>query len=189
MDARDPWGTCYPSQPPATHLSIPALSLAALGVVSGDIGTNPLCKNAILALNQRDSGEMLEEMSRSRRLVAALGLCLAVAGIPALAAEHTFDGVYTGKRTLVKGTAGPLCPADDDVSVTIQGETLTFTNSALKKFAMSFYPGPDGSFGETYQGSDTVNIRGRIIGDVIEAEVTDYGSDPPCEHHWQLKKE
>jgi hypothetical protein len=147
-------------------------------------------------MQERDSGlkptrfqGMSEEMSRSRLLVAAFVLCLAVAGISALAAEHTFDGVYTGKRTLVKGTAGPLCPAEDDVSVTIRGATLTFTNSALKKFDMGFYPSPDGSFGETYQGGDTVNIRGRIIGDVIEAEVADYGSDPPCEHHWQLKKE
>jgi hypothetical protein len=147
-------------------------------------------------MQERDSGlkptrfrGMSEEMSRSRLLVAAFVLCLAVSEIPAPAAEHTLDGVYTGKRTLVKGTAGPSCPAEDDVSATIHGATLTFTDSELKKFDISFYPSPDGSFGETYQGGDTVNIRGRITGDVIEAEVTDYGSDPPCEHHWQLKKE
>ena len=143
----------------------------------------------LLPLAIRDSREMLEQIFRSRRLGAALWLCLAVVATPALSAEHTFDGVYTGRRTLVKGTAGPLCPVEDHVSVTIHGATLTFTNSALKKFATSFYPSPDGSFGETYQGGDTVNIRGRIIGDVIEAEVTDYGSDPPCEHHWHLTKE
>jgi hypothetical protein len=134
---------------------------------------------------------VLEEMSRSHRLVAAVLLCLAVAGIPALAAEHTFDGVYSGKRVLTKGTAGPRCPAEDNVSVTIHGATLTFTNSELKQFALSFYPRQDGSFGEIYQGEGgtTVNIRGRVIGDVIEADVTNYDSDPPCEHHWSLKKE
>jgi hypothetical protein len=45
-----------------------------------------------------------------------------VAGIPALGAEHTFDGVYIGKRSLSKGTVGPNCPAEEDVSVTIRGD-------------------------------------------------------------------
>jgi hypothetical protein len=79
---------------------------------------------------------MSEEMSRSRRLAAASGLCLAVAGIPALGAEHNFDGVYIGKRSLTEGSAGPMCPAEDDVSVTIHGETMSFTDSALKNFAI-----------------------------------------------------
>jgi hypothetical protein len=35
-------------------------------------------------------------------VVAASGLCLAVAGISALGAEHNFDGIYTGKRSLTK---------------------------------------------------------------------------------------
>jgi hypothetical protein len=39
------------------------------------------------------------------------------------------------------------------------------------------------------EGGDAVNIRGRVVGDVIEADVTDNGADPPCEHHWHLKKE
>jgi len=134
---------------------------------------------------------MSEGMTRSRRLAAALGLCLAVAGSPALRAEPMFDGVYTVKRSLTEGRAGPTCPAEEDVSVTIHGKTMSFTDSALKKFAIGFYPSQDGSFGETYQGEggDTVNIRGRIIGDDIEADVTDYATDPPCEHHWHLKKE
>ena len=116
-----------------------------------------------------------------------LGLCLAVARSPALGAEHTFDGDYSGKRVLTKGSAGPECPAEDDVSVTIHGETLTFTNSALKKFGIAFYPRQDGSFGSTYtdKGGDVVLIRGRIVGDVIDADVT----NPPCEHHWHLKKQ
>jgi hypothetical protein len=30
-----------------------------------------------------------------------------------------------------------------------------------------------------------VRIRGRVIGDVIEADVT----NPPCEHHWRVTRE
>jgi hypothetical protein len=124
-------------------------------------------------------------------IAATSGLCLAVAGISALGAEHNFDGVYTGKRSLTKGSAGPDCPAEDNVSVTIHGETLTFTNSALKKFTQPFYPGPDGSFGQTYTdaGGAIVHYHGRIIGDVMDADVTNYATNPPCEYHWHLKKE
>ena len=120
-------------------------------------------------------------------VVAASGLCLVVGGISALGAEHNFDGVYAGKRSLTKGSAGPNCPAEDNVSVTIHGETLTFTNSALKNFTEPFYPGPDGSFGQTYtdEGGAVVRYHGRIIGDVMDADVT----NPPCEYHWHLKKE
>ena len=112
-------------------------------------------------------------------------ICL-VAG-PALSAEpeHKYDGVYTGKRSLKKGTAS-TCPAEDYVSVTITGETLTFTNSALKKYLMPFYPGPVGSFGQTHTdiGGHVVHYHGRIIGDVMDADI----ENPPCEYHWHLKK-
>ena len=120
-------------------------------------------------------------------VAAALGLCLAVAESPALGADHTFDGDYSGKRVLTKGSAGPDCPAEDDVSVTIHGETLTFTDSALKKFTEPFYPRPDGSFGETFtdEGGRTVHYYGRIVGDVIDAD----SENPPCEYHWHLKKQ
>lgn len=130
---------------------------------------------------------MLGQISRLRRLAVASGLSLAVAATPALGAEHGFDGVYSGKRVLTKGDAGPTCPAEDGVSVTIHGDTLTFTNSALKKFTQPFYPGQDGLFGETYtdEGGAIVRYHGRIVGDVIDADV----SNPPCEYHWHLKKE
>jgi hypothetical protein len=130
---------------------------------------------------------MLEQIFRSHRLAAALGLCLAAAGIPALAAEHAFDGVYSGKRVLTKGTASATCPAEDDVSVTIHGETLTFTNSALKNFTQPFYPRPDGSFGETYTdaGGAVVHYHGHVAGDVMDVDV----ENPPCEYRWHLKKE
>src|SRR5215469_13398162 len=111
---------------------------------------------------------MSEEKSRSRRLAAGLGLCLAVAVIPALGAEHTFDGVYSGKRVLTKGSCAA---AVDDVSVTVHGETLTFTNSELKKFVIGFYVRQDGSFDQVHADvdGDTVHVVGRITGDVIDA--------------------
>ena len=132
---------------------------------------------------------MLEKTFRSRCLAPALGLCLAVSGSSALGAEHTFDGVYSGKKVLTKGSASPLCPAKDDVSVTIHGETLTFTDRALKKFTEPFFPGPDGSFGQTYtgEGGVAVHYHGRITGEVIDADVSD-SAIAPCEYHWHLKK-
>jgi hypothetical protein len=125
--------------------------------------------------------------SRLRGLAAGSGLCLAIAGIPALGAAQNFDGVYSGKRVLTKGSASPTCPAEDDVSVTIHGGMMTFTNSALKNFSQPFDPSPDGQFGETYTdaGGAVVHYHGRIVGDVIDADA----SNPPCEYHWHLKKQ
>jgi hypothetical protein len=112
-------------------------------------------------------------------------ICLAFTG-PAPAAEHSFDGVYTGKRLLTKGSA-PMCPAEGDVSVTIHGEALTFANSALQEVVMGFHPRQDGSFSQVYEdiGGAYVSIRGRIVGDVLDADVT----QNPCAHHWHLKKQ
>ena len=110
---------------------------------------------------------------------------ISFAAASALGAEHRFDGVYTGKRSLTKGS-GQMCPVKEDVFVTISGETLSFTNSVLKKFVIGFYPREDGSFSQTYEdeGGDEVRIQGRITGDLIEADV----NNPPCEHHWRLTK-
>lgn len=112
-------------------------------------------------------------------------ICVAVAG-PALGAESTFDGFYMGKRLLTKGP-GPVCPAEDDVSAIIRGKTLTFTDSGSRSFTIGFSPRQDGSFRQAYVdiGGSYVIIRGRIVGDVIEADVT----NAPCQHHWHLKKE
>ena len=98
-------------------------------------------KSAILARELLGTPRMSEEMSCARRLAAVLGLGLAVAGIPALGAQHSFDGVYSGTRVLTKGS-GQMCPAEENVSVTIHGQTLTFTNSALKTFTISFKLNP-----------------------------------------------
>ena len=130
---------------------------------------------------------MWEKTFSSRCFASALGLCLAVAGSPALGAEHAFDGDYSGKRVLTKGSANSRCPAEDDVSVSIHGETLTFTNSVQKKITQPFDPGPDGSFGQTYTdaGGRAVHYHGRIVGDVIDANA----ENSPCEYHWHLKKQ
>ena len=52
-------------------------------------------------------------------------ICLIMAGT-ALGAAGPFDGVYTGKQSPTKGPVPP-CAAEEDVSVTIRGEALTFT--------------------------------------------------------------
>ena len=112
-------------------------------------------------------------------------MCLAVAG-SALGAENRFDGVYTGKATLTKGSS-PGCPADDDISVTIHGKTLKFTSGRLKNLVIAFYPRQDGSFRQSHvhQQGAFVNIEGRVNGDLMEADVT----NPHCEQHWHLRKE
>jgi hypothetical protein len=77
-------------------------------------------------------------------------------------------------------------PTQDDVSVTINDGALTFTNSALQNYAMGFEPHPDGSFRQSHVdiGGDVVDISGRIVGDTLDADVT----NAPCEHHWHLQK-
>ena len=129
-------------------------------------------------------------MNRLERRLAVSGICgmicLAVAG-SALSAEDTFDGVYTGKRVLTKDTGGPGCPAADEVSVTVHGKMLTVTISEHQTFVISFNPHQDGSFLEIYvdpSDDDTVTVQGRIAGGFLDADVT----NPPCEHHWHLKK-
>ena len=114
----------------------------------------------------------------------ALGLCaMIVVTATALGANNTFDGAYTGKRVLTKGSK-QTCPTEDNVSVTIRGEALTFTNSRLHNFTIGFEPHPDGSFNQISAGDEGafVSIQGRIVGDAIEADV----ADSVCEHHWHV---
>jgi hypothetical protein len=108
------------------------------------------------------------------------GLIGLVVAEPALSDEDAFDGTYIGKRVRTQGS-GPACPTEDDVSVTIQGGALTYTHSVLRNFVLGFDPHRDGSFSETYSDADGgfVLIQGRIVGNVLDADVTN-GS---CEHH------
>jgi hypothetical protein len=95
------------------------------------------------------------------------------------------DGTYVGERVLTKGDPSG-CLAQDTVSVTIHGEQLTFTNSAVKDYTISFSPHPDGSFGELSAniGGDVVAIHGRAANGVLDADV----AGAHCEYHWHLKK-
>lgn len=121
-------------------------------------------------------------------VLAGVSILALVVG-PTLNAQprNDYDGVYTGKRSLIKGTASPTCPAEDDVSITIQGGTLTFTNGSLKKYVMPFSPDKDGLFGQTHvdEGGAIVHYHGRIVGNVIDADAENL----PCEYHWHLTKE
>ena len=115
---------------------------------------------------------------------------LAITG-PTMGAGSPFDGDYVGKRSLVTGPTSGQCPAEDDVSVTINidGHELSFTDSALKKFGIGFNPKPDGSFDQIYNGDGdaTISIKGQVTGDTIDADVTNYSTK--CTHHWHLTKE
>jgi hypothetical protein len=123
-------------------------------------------------------------MRRRMHLLVCSLVLLSIAA-PAVEAGDSFDGEYVGKRVLTKGPADE-CPADESVSVTIRDNVLTFTNSQLQNYAIGFYPDPDGTFTVTHVDADgnTSEIQGRITGGVLTAEV----NNPPCEHHWQLRK-
>jgi hypothetical protein len=74
-----------------------------------------------------------------------MGMSLIGLAGPTLGAD-TFNGTYTGKRALTKGPTQECVPSEN-VSVTIDGEVLSFTDSTLHNFAIGFAPHPDGSFG------------------------------------------
>jgi hypothetical protein len=110
---------------------------------------------------------------------------LAVAG--SALGEYTFDGVYTG-RALTSGSTA-ICAAEDNVFVTINGHELSFSDSIVQDVIIGFDASPDGSFAETYQdvGGETVAIKGRVAGDVMEADVSD--DSTACVHHWHLTRQ
>ena len=59
-----------------------------------------------------------------RRLMFSLifgMICLVGGSALSAKSQHKYDGAYSGKRSLTKGTASATCPAEDDVSVTIPG--------------------------------------------------------------------
>jgi hypothetical protein len=127
-----------------------------------------------------------EGKSRHRVAFSALCgiICFAVAGL-ARSSEHKFDGVYVGKRWPTTGSDS-RCLAEEDISVVIRGESLTFSSNEFRKFAMGFYPRADGSFNQSHVHVEGayVTIRGLVTGDIIQADVI----NPPCEYHWSLKK-
>ena len=112
-------------------------------------------------------------------------ICLVLTG--PLRAEGQYDGTYLGKRVRVDGPPA-ACPAEDDVSVTIKGIVLTFTNRQLQNYGITVEPGPDGSFHQSsVSGGTVVNIQGRIDGDTLDADVVSLATT--CKHHWHLTKQ
>ena len=104
-------------------------------------------------------------------------ICLAISG-PAHGTEN-YEGTYTGKRVLTKGT-DPTCPTEDAVTIIVREQSLTITHSTLRGFTTGFDPREDGSFGQVYSdsGGGIMSIQGRIVGGVLDADV----SSDTCEH-------
>jgi hypothetical protein len=102
-------------------------------------------------------------------------------------AAGPYDGNYTGTRVRTDGP-DQLCPAQEDVAVSIQGKLLTVSTSKLQNFEIGFDPAPDGSFGDAFPDneSNTVYVTGRISGGTIEADATNYSTK--CKYHWHLTK-
>ena len=117
----------------------------------------------------------------------ALGICgtIGIVAGPALGDANGFDGVYSGKRVLTKGSAQTCPTAEGDVSITIRGEVLTLTGGTLRNFLMGFDPHPDGSFNEIVAGGGGGFVfKGSVVGDAIEADIV----DRDCAYHWRLKR-
>jgi hypothetical protein len=125
-------------------------------------------------------------MRRRMRLAACSLACLVISiSTPVAPADASYDGQYTGKRMLTDGPADS-CPAEENVSVIIQGDVLSFTDSALMNYGLPFNPEPDGTFTVDHVDESGVlmEIQGRVVGGVLDADV----NDPPCEYHWSLEK-
>jgi hypothetical protein len=129
----------------------------------------------------------MDKPEHRRALLALSGAMVAAAlAGAASAAGSTFDGVYTGKRSLTKGPS--LCLREDPVSITINERTMTVTNRELKNFVIGFDPKPNGSFEKNYDDlGGSALIKGRVAGGSIDAEVTNYATS--CTHHWHLTKQ
>ena len=121
-------------------------------------------------------------------ILVPCGTLWAIAG-PSMAAGGPYDGTYQGKRVRVDGPA-ELCPAEDDISVTINGTTLKFTNSRYQDYDLDLEPDKDGSFDKTTIAEGTiVLIKGRITGGTLDADVQNFASDNKCKYHWHLTKQ
>jgi hypothetical protein len=121
---------------------------------------------------------------KTDRFIVSL-MSMTIAAVPALGAD-TFDGAYAGERFRTKGPDSTCYPVEEDVSVVVSSGKLSFSNSRLQNYGMGFYPRPDGSFNQVHVdvGGSFVDIRGHVIGDVLDADVT----DGTCEYHWHLTK-
>ena len=124
-------------------------------------------------------------MPKPRTMLSVMA-CIVIAG-PALGATNSYDGTYSGERSVTTG-ATPYCAGRESVTVVITGSTLKFTNSEWRDLSMRFNPQPDGSFGGALEdpGGHVVDVRGEATGTAIDADVLNYGTG--CGHHWHLEK-
>ena len=120
------------------------------------------------------------------RTILSVMACIVIAG-PALGATNSYDGTYSGERSLTTGET-PYCAGRESVSVVITGSTLKFTNSEWRDLSMRFNPRADGSFGGALEdpGGHVVDVRGEATGTAIDADVLNDGTG--CGHHWHLEK-
>jgi hypothetical protein len=112
--------------------------------------------------------------------------CIVIAG-PALGATVSYDGAYSGERSLTNGET-TSCAGQESVTVIVTSSTLKFTNSEWRDLPMRFDPAPDGSFGGSFEdpSGHVVDVRGDATGTAIDADVSNWGTG--CEHHWHLEK-
>jgi hypothetical protein len=78
------------------------------------------------------------------------------------------------------------CVAKDAASANIQGDALTFTNSAIKDYTISFSPRAGGAFVQLSANISgiVVDIRDRIGAGVLDVDVTSAN----CAHHWHFRE-
>jgi len=60
-------------------------------------------------------------------LLVMCGVAWVAVGAAASAAEDKYDGIYIGKRSLVKGPS--QCLAEESVTIIIKGDTVSFADS------------------------------------------------------------
>jgi hypothetical protein len=85
----------------------------------------------------------------------------------------------------MKGSDRICGPTEENISVSIKDDQLAFTRKGLQATIL-FVPDPNGSFTGTFQDmeGDTVLLRGRRAGNIIDADVMNQG----CEFHWHLQR-
>ena len=110
------------------------------------------------------------------------GLTCLIVAYAALGAGNQFDGEYLGTEVLTSGSAPPCSPGGI-VTFTVSSNNMKFVDSRSREFPLRFDPGPDGSFATAYQDTadSLVDVRGRVVGNVIDADISNYGSG--CSHH------
>jgi hypothetical protein len=111
--------------------------------------------------------------------------CLAITG-PALGAAISYDGTYSGERTLTNGTT-PFYVGQDSVTIIIAGSTLKFTGGEFRERPMRFTPNQNGSFAGSFDyGGHVVDAWGKATGTTVDLDVLDYSNG--CEHHWHVER-